>query len=115
MSQGAENDALTEALSRAAHWLNALADEGPDLRINAHIKAAHEARELADDPCPMEFADVLICLVGTALHHGWMVGDIARAVAHKVRINAARTWEQQPDGTWQHALVTPPAETEATR
>ena len=99
-----ETDALAQALSGAAHWLNALADDGPDLRVNAHIKAALEAREFADDPCPIEAADVLICIVGAALHHGWTVGDLADAVAHKVRINAQRQWAQEPDGTWQHVV-----------
>lgn len=101
MTHPAEIDALSRALSSAAHWLDALAADGPDLRVNAHLKAAHEAQELADDPSPIEAADVLICLVGTALHQGWTVSDLAHAVAHKVRVNAARTWAQQPDGTWQ--------------
>lgn len=104
-SEASDIGRLAEALSRAAHWLMALADAGPDLRINAHLKAAHEAQELADDPSPLEAADVLICVVGTALHHGWTVDDLANAVAHKVRINAARTWTQKADGTWQHNPV----------
>lgn len=103
-----ETDYLARALSDAARWLIALADDGPDLRVNAHLKAVHEAQELAADPSPIEAADLLICVVGTALHHGWTVGDLANAVAHKVRVNSRRTWAQQPDGTWQHVVTTPP-------
>lgn len=94
--------ALASALSGAAHWLNALADDGPDLRVYAHRKAAHEAAELAEAPSPEEWADVAITLVGTALHHGWDTGLLADAVMAKVAINAKRTWGQTPDGSWQH-------------
>lgn len=97
-----EHESLARALSAAAHWLTALADAGPDLRVNAHRKAAHEAAELAADPSLEEFADVVICLVGTALQHRWSVGDVAGAVARKVAVNSRRRWVQQEDGTWQH-------------
>lgn len=107
MASSPDYDALAIALSSAADWLNELADNGPDLRVNAHLKAAHEARELADDPTPIEAADVLICLVGTALQQGWTMGDLAHAVSHKVRVNATRTWVRQPDGTWQHDTPIP--------
>ena len=99
---------LALALTRAARWLNRLALDGPDLRVNAHRKAAHEAQELADDPSLEEFADVLICLVGTALAHGWTEDDVAAAVLDKVAVNSARTWAQEPDGTWQHVPTIPP-------
>ena len=68
------------------------------------------AQELADDPSPEEAADLLICLVGICLSHGWTVGDLADAVEAKVVVNAARRWSQQPDGTWQHVPDLPPAE-----
>lgn len=93
---------LRQALEAAAEWLNGLADSGPDLKVNAHHKAVHEARELAEDPNLTELADVVICLVGASLHHRWTLGDVADAVVRKVAINRARTWSQQPDGTWQH-------------
>ncbi len=93
------------ALSDAARWLIALADDGPDLRINAHIKAAHEASELAADPSPEEWADVAICLVGTALGQGWDVDILTAAVRDKVAVNAGRRWQQEPDGTWQHTAA----------
>lgn len=95
-------EALGWALSGAAHWLNALADGGPDLRVKAHLKAAHEAAELAEEPSLEEWADVAICLVGTALQHGWTTDDLAEAVKSKVAVNAKRTWGQTPDGSWQH-------------
>lgn len=95
-------EALASALSGAAHWLNALADDGPDLRIKAHVKAAHEALELAEEPSLEELADVAICLVGTSLQHGWSTSDIADAIMAKVAVNAERTWGQTPDGSWQH-------------
>lgn len=93
---------MAVALSAASCWLNALADGGPDLRVKAHVKAAHEAAELAEDPNLEEWADVAICLVGTALHHGWDTEDLAAAVMAKVEVNAARTWGPTPDGSWQH-------------
>lgn len=93
---------LDLAFTQAADWLNRLAESGPDLTVNAHRKTAHEAQELAEEPSLEEFADVVICLVGTALHHGWSEAEVARAVMSKVSINSARTWAQEPDGTWQH-------------
>lgn len=93
---------LHMSLQDAAAWLVTLADNGPDLMANAHRKAAHEAVELAAEPTPEEWADVAICLVGTALGQGWDVSMLADAVAAKVRVNRARTWRQEPDGTWQH-------------
>lgn len=94
---------LPHALDEAVDWLRALATDGPDLTINAHRKAAHEAHEFAEDPSLEELADVLICLIGAADHRGWSQDDIAHAVSAKVKVNQARTWAQQADGTWQHA------------
>ena len=96
---------LTLAMSDAARWLIALADDGPDLTINAHKKAAHEALELAAEPSLEEVADVLICLVGVVVHRRWSFSDVADAVNRKVAVNAAWMWEQRPDGTWQHLAV----------
>lgn len=95
-------EALSAALNGAAHWLNTLAEDGPDLRVKAHVKAAHEAAELAEEPSLEEWADVAITLVGTALHHGWGTGQLADAVTAKVAVNAERTWGQTEDGSWQH-------------
>lgn len=90
------------ALQVAKSWLDNLAENGPDLRINAHKKAVHEARELAEDPSLEELADVAICLVGTLSDHGWTMEDWANAVLDKVGVNELRNWVQQSDGTWQH-------------
>jgi hypothetical protein len=72
------------------------------LTINAHVKAMHEAQELAVEPSLEELADVIICLVGTAIQHGWFEDDITEAVKAKLAVNKARPWLKQPDGTWQH-------------
>ena len=101
-SDSPDTQRLADALAKAAHWLDTLAATGPDLRPRAHIKAAHEARELADHPCVEEAADVLIALVGTAQHQHWSIADLADAVSTKVAVNMERVWVQQPDGTWQH-------------
>lgn len=93
---------LTLSMADAARWLIALADDGPDLTVNAHKKAAHEAIELADNPSLEEAADVLICLVGVAVRHQWTFSDLADAVNRKVAVNMSRVWELQDDGTWQH-------------
>lgn len=100
-----DGDTLVNALEYAASWLNTTAETGPDLRVNAHRKVAHEAAELAENPCLEEAADVLVCLVGTALAQHWTLEDLAAAVRAKVLVNWSRTWEQQPDGTWQHGVA----------
>lgn len=66
MSETTTPDAasLVVALTDVATWLTELACDGPDLCVNAHLKTAHEARELAQDANPEEWADVAICLVG---------------------------------------------------
>jgi hypothetical protein len=98
---------MAAALELAAVWLNHLAAGGPDLRINAHRKTAHEAQELAEHPTPEEWADVAICLVGTALAQGWDADVLADAIAAKVAVNARRRWQQEPNGTWQHVPTHP--------
>lgn len=90
------------ALSDSARWLIALADDGPNLTLNAHKKAVHEAQELAERPSLEELADVAICLVGVAVRHGWTADDIAHAVRQKNGVNSRRRWFQLKDGTWQH-------------
>lgn len=93
---------LQAALEDAQAWLEELRENGPDLTAKAHLKTAHEAAEFAEDPSLAEAADVLICLAGAALHHGWALDDVAQAVYFKTAINSARQWYQKPDGTWQH-------------
>jgi hypothetical protein len=98
----AEKSELECALLDVGDWLVELANGGPDLMLNAHLKAAHEAQELADAPSLEEYADVLVCLVGVAITHGWFEADVAQAVQAKLAINKARRWAQKPDGAWQH-------------
>ena len=93
---------LSAGLVETSASLAALAAGGPDLRSNAHLKCRDEAAEFADDPCLQEAADVLITVRAAADHRGWSDADLAAAVRAKNAINAARTWEQQEDGTWQH-------------
>jgi hypothetical protein len=94
--------AIQQAAEEAAAWLADLATNGLDLTVTAHVKTAHEAAELAANPTLEEWADVAICLIGTALHHGWSADDLAAAIQLKVEINRLRTWDHQPDGSWQH-------------
>ena len=65
-------------------------------------KCAQEAVEFAEDPCREEARDVLITLLGWYALEGipleWALDDAAR----KMTANLARTWQQRPDGTWQH-------------
>lgn len=103
VASGESAPPLDVAIAQVAQWLEALAAEGPDLRVNAHLKVIHEARELAEEPSVEEFADVVIGLVGAAIQHEWSQEEVARAVVAKVAVNKARTWVQEPDGTWQHA------------
>lgn len=100
-------DELEHALREAARWLETLAEDGPDLTVNAHKKAAHEAQEFAENPVLEEAADVFICLMGTAVRKGWTTRDIAEAIQSKLEINRLRTWMQKPDGTWQHMREIP--------
>ena len=83
-------------------WLRSRLQDGQDVITTAHLKAAHEAVEFAEEPTLEEWADVFICLVGAALHRGWEVADVAEAVRAKVAINQARTWAVNGDGTWSH-------------
>jgi hypothetical protein len=95
---------LTEALTVSSEWLLFLrANGGPDMIASAHTKTAKEARELAETPDNIdEWADVVMCLIGTALQQEWSLDDLADAVMAKNAVNANRNWVQQPDGTWQH-------------
>lgn len=97
--------ALAEALQTAGEWLVDLRVDGPDLTEYAHRKTALEAQELADNPTVEEWADVAICLVGTAIGQRWTLLQLAEAVACKVAQNRLRVWQQQLDGTWQHADI----------
>lgn len=95
---------LESSCDEALDWLRYLAETGPDLRVNAHKKAVHEALEFAVQGDLEEAADVLICLLGALDHQGYSVSDLAQAVYTKTEVNRGRTWARQPDGTWQHTL-----------
>lgn len=91
-------------MAGADEWLQRLHHfQGIDLTENAHLKLLHEAQELADDLTLEEWADVAICLMAVAVGQRWSHSDLAQAVDAKVLKNMARTWEKQPDGTFQHA------------
>jgi hypothetical protein len=96
--------ALAAAWVEAQYVLRDISDYGPELRERAHVNAAHEARELADQPSLEGLADVFICLAGVAAWHGWTLSEVAAAVRAKNRVNAGRSWQQLPDGTWQHRI-----------
>lgn len=66
------------------------------------LKCAKEAREFAEDPCLEEAADVLICVLGWLALAGHSADDLLAAAEQKMTTNLARTWQQQPDGTYQH-------------
>jgi hypothetical protein len=83
-------------------WFFEMREAGVDLVTNAHIKCAQEAAEFAENPSIEEAADVLISLMGAATARGWTTRDLAVAVKDKMVVNWNRSWEEQPDGTWQH-------------
>lgn len=91
-----------QVLAAAADWLFQLRETGIDLTKTAHLKTPHEAAEFAEDPTPEEAADVIITIVGAAIHHGWSKRDLTEAIARKVTVNSRRTWVRQADGTFQH-------------
>ena len=68
---------LIRAAQDAVEWLRSLAADGPDLRVNAHKKAVHEAIEFAVEGDLEEAADVLICLLGALDHQGYDINDLA--------------------------------------
>lgn len=107
MSESGRTLTLDHACADGLSWLQALAEDGPDLRVNAHKKALNEAVEFAVEGDIAEAADVLLCLVGALDHQGYSISDLAEAVAAKVQVNRARTWQQQDDGTWQHVATAP--------
>src|SRR5699024_4927389 len=66
------------------------------------VKAVKEATEFAAEPSLEEAADVLICLLGWTELNDIPPGDLIEAALGKMQTNLARTWRQEPDGTWQH-------------
>jgi NTP pyrophosphatase (non-canonical NTP hydrolase) len=63
-------------------------------------KMKEEWQEFLDDPDDeMELADLVITCIAHAQTRGWRLGI---AVADKMKINEARVWVSQPDGTIHH-------------
>lgn len=65
-------------------------------------KCAKEAAEFAAQPSVAEAADVLITVIGWCELERVGISVLLDAATRKMTTNLARTWEQQPDGTWQH-------------
>ena len=66
------------------------------------LKCATEAQEFAAEPSTGEAADVLITLLGWISLNRVNIQDLLHAAQAKMTTNLARTWQQQPGGTWQH-------------
>lgn len=63
-------------------------------------KMREEWQEFLDDPDDeMELADLVITCIAHAQTRGWRLGV---AISEKMKINEARTWVSQPDGTIHH-------------
>lgn len=79
----------------------------PDHTVDAcAIKCATEAQEFAANPNDItEAADVLITLLAWLHVNKVSVHHFLDAAERKMRVNFARTWERQPDGTYQHVEV----------
>lgn len=94
-------DDLTLAAHGITVWFGKLRLAGFDTD-NQRLKVLKEAQEFADTPTLEEAADVFITIVGACQVHGWSMRELAGAVDAKMKINRQRTWEQLPDGTYQH-------------
>lgn len=73
-------------------------------------KLQKEARELEDAARPdqiEEAADCLICLGAYCEDAGISADTLLAAARAKVEKCARRTWERQPDGTYQHVEPAP--------
>jgi hypothetical protein len=98
-------------------WSGAIADwmteciGGPPTNL---LKAEQEFKELqeavalgkSNQKIAFEAADVIIVLTGFIAHLGF---DASAMVGSKMTINKARTWQQMPDGTYQHVKSSGPA------
>lgn len=85
-------DLMLRAVSRAATWMDDMAEDGPDVRKSAHLDIVAAAGAVSEAPDEIEkAADVAIALVALCERNGWLLGDLAAAVAAQVSKNAART------------------------
>lgn len=92
---------LEETAREVERWLENLAKDGPDLRVTAHHKAVHEAKEFEETPIPSEAADVLMCLIGSLNHHGFTVDDLTKSLQEILDKNRSSEWYLLDDGTYR--------------
>jgi hypothetical protein len=77
----------------------ALAAATPESQLR---KLRAELDELEVDHSVEEAADVMVCLIGFLIKKDYTIFDFLMALAKKTRINLARKWQLQNDGTYQH-------------
>lgn len=105
---------MTKTFDQAARdWTNvAMRIFGDDATaFTCLTKLNHEIDELRieldsfdtnHDKRVMEFADCFMCLIHAAGRAGITIGQITDAMVEKTEINANRTWNKNPDGTYSH-------------
>jgi hypothetical protein len=88
---------------RIKNWMNRLTADGtmtfsPEGTL---AKMKEEWQEFLDTEAEDEFelADLIIAGIAYAHTRGWRIG---LTIAEKMKINEARKWVQQPDGTIHH-------------
>jgi len=66
-------------------------------------KLKAEIKEVEEDTKQIEeYADCLIALFGASNSAGITYDELKNIALNKMVINKNRTWEKQPDGTFQH-------------
>jgi hypothetical protein len=83
-------------------WVESLKNDGIDIAEHAGKKAVHEAQEFVDNPSLEEAADTIIAVLGACRGQEWTLRELGSAMLAKMEVNRQRTWERQPDGTYQH-------------
>lgn len=92
---------LDDVARQVEVWFADLADNGPDLRVTAHQKTVHEAREFEETPIPAEAADVLMTLIGGLNHRGFTVDDLTKSLQEILDKNRSSQWNLLDDGTYR--------------
>lgn len=90
---------LIDLTADVAHFTRHVVTQPPHAPA---LKCAREAAEFAENPSIGEAADVLITVLGWIGLNGYGVADLLGVAEEKMRVNLARTWIEQADGTWQH-------------
>lgn len=91
-----------EPLGMDVYGLARLHFPGQDA-YSAAVKISNEAEELMDNPHAIaEAADVLITLMSWLVAARYSPQALIAAAEAKMRINHARTWAKQSNGTFQH-------------